>query len=188
VCIYRPSFPLPPFPLRPLFSIYFSLFLCYSLSFFYLSIFVAPFPLLFFIPRFFLLLPSTFLSSVVALLLSFPNLFSYSFISFARHVFYPAFSSTQLYIIVLVATVDSLGIPLRILVTACMRMRNLGKGQSVAFCIPAEIQTKILAISGKNDATTIDVSDVLVWSIHETYVNLQRSMPLWAAQGTRFLR
>jgi hypothetical protein len=67
-------------------------------------------------------------------------------------------------------------------------MRKLGKGQSVVFCIPTEIQTKIMAVTGNNNCLEIDVSDVLVWSIHETYSDLRRSMPLWAAQGTRFLR
>jgi hypothetical protein len=33
----------------------------------------------------------------------------------------------------------------------------------------------------------IDVSDVLSWAISETYIDMQRSMPLWTAQGVRFV-
>ncbi|OIW23551.1 hypothetical protein CONLIGDRAFT_693443 [Coniochaeta ligniaria NRRL 30616] len=74
------------------------------------------------------------------------------------------------------------------LVQACMRMRKLGKGQSVAFCVPEEIRMKILGVAGKSESAEIDVSDVLIWSINETYADLRRSMPLWAAQGMRFER
>lgn len=69
-----------------------------------------------------------------------------------------------------------------------MRLRKLGKGQSVVFCIPGEIQTRIRSIVEKQDADAIDVSDVLVWAIHETYADLRKSMPLWATQGARFER
>jgi hypothetical protein len=47
------------------------------------------------------------------------------------------------------------------LVQACMRMRKLGKGQSVVFCIPEEIQVKILGCTAKLQASDIAVSDVL---------------------------
>jgi hypothetical protein len=72
------------------------------------------------------------------------------------------------------------------LVQACMRMRKLGKGQSVVFCIPKEIQAKILACTSARYAAKIGVSDVLVWAISETWADLRRSMPIWAAQGRRF--
>lgn len=71
---------------------------------------------------------------------------------------------------------------------ACMRMRKLGKGQSVVFCVPEEIKVKILARTFKPDDASIDVSDVLSWAISETFVDIRRSMPLWAAQGQRFER
>ncbi|KAL4786748.1 hypothetical protein BJX76DRAFT_365241 [Aspergillus varians] len=74
------------------------------------------------------------------------------------------------------------------LVQACMRMRKLGKGQSVVFCIPQEIKAKILAIIGKSDEYDIEVSDVLRWAISETWAEMQRSIPLWAVQGERFER
>ncbi|KAL4963332.1 uncharacterized protein BDV14DRAFT_201959 [Aspergillus stella-maris] len=74
------------------------------------------------------------------------------------------------------------------LVQACMRMRKLGKGQSVVFCIPTEIKNKILSIVGKSDARDIKVLDVLRWAVSETWIEMQRSIPLWAVQGQRFER
>ena len=67
---------------------------------------------------------------------------------------------------------------------ACMRMRKLGKGQSVLFCVPPEIQTRILA--QKSEAGGINVLDVLNWAITETWTDMRRSMTLWAVQGQRF--
>jgi hypothetical protein len=72
------------------------------------------------------------------------------------------------------------------LVQACMRMRKLGKGQSVVFCIPGEIQTKIRERIGMSKTSEIGVSDVLAWAISETWTDMRRSMPLWATQGHRF--
>jgi len=76
------------------------------------------------------------------------------------------------------------------LVQACMRMRKLGKGQTVVFCISPEIQTKIneLKTSAPDSTPEITVKDVLVWSISETEIEARRSMPLWAVQGERFVR
>lgn len=76
-------------------------------------------------------------------------------------------------------------------------MRKLGEGQSVVFCIPHEVEQKILELEahGSGDdsssiagATSIGVLEVLLWSIHETIIDLQKSMPLWATQGQRFDR
>jgi hypothetical protein len=72
--------------------------------------------------------------------------------------------------------------------TACMRMRKLGKGQSVVFCVPQEIRLKILSIIGKPSGYNINVSDVLCWAVSETWVDMQRSVPLWAIQGEYFER
>ncbi|RDW87962.1 hypothetical protein BP5796_03656 [Coleophoma crateriformis] len=73
------------------------------------------------------------------------------------------------------------------LVQACMRMRKLGKGQSLVFCIPDEIRNKILQLKEIVDRSLIEVSDVLSWCISETFVDHRRSMPLWAMQGHRFI-
>ncbi|KAL7928418.1 hypothetical protein V8C35DRAFT_332985 [Trichoderma chlorosporum] len=72
------------------------------------------------------------------------------------------------------------------LVQACMRLRKLGKGQSVVFCISEEIQAKILQLSKRDGGRSIQVADVLAWAIHETFVDLHRSIPMWAIQGQRF--
>ncbi|KAL1893975.1 hypothetical protein Sste5346_006116 [Sporothrix stenoceras] len=70
------------------------------------------------------------------------------------------------------------------LVQACMRMRQLGQGQSVVFLCQPEIQEKIQSL--RPDVTTPTVSEVLSWAIHETQQELFRYMPLWALHGRRF--
>ncbi|KAJ5527298.1 hypothetical protein N7513_011457 [Penicillium frequentans] len=67
-------------------------------------------------------------------------------------------------------------------------MRKLGKGQSVVFCLPKEVESSILALRGKDANAGIDVSDVLLWAVSETWSDIRRSVPLWAVQGTRFER
>ncbi|TQN70504.1 hypothetical protein CSHISOI_04936, partial [Colletotrichum shisoi] len=74
------------------------------------------------------------------------------------------------------------------LVQACMRMRKLGKGQSVVFCVPDEIQQKITARSQDSGDTAITVAHILEWSISETFADLQRGIWLWANQGRRYQR
>ncbi|KAI1372209.1 hypothetical protein F4677DRAFT_273265 [Hypoxylon crocopeplum] len=74
------------------------------------------------------------------------------------------------------------------LVQACMRMRMLGKGQSVVFCVPEEIQRKIRAREsgdGSPSHEEISVLDILAWTIGETWRDVHRSMELWASQGRR---
>ncbi|KIN03188.1 hypothetical protein OIDMADRAFT_120170 [Oidiodendron maius Zn] len=73
------------------------------------------------------------------------------------------------------------------LVQACMRMRKLGEGQSIALCGSTEIQSKILDHSGKV-GITIEVSDVLKWCIANTCTYSRKSIPLWATQGLRYQR
>lgn len=94
-------------------------------------------------------------------------------------------------------------------IAACMRMRKLGKGQSVVFCIPQEIQTKIreevfphdkkplralrprarLPTPQEGPSTRqITVEDVLFWAMSETLRDIGNSVPLWAVQGRRFER
>ncbi|KLO83690.1 uncharacterized protein LW93_472 [Fusarium fujikuroi] len=75
------------------------------------------------------------------------------------------------------------------LVQACMRMRKLGKGQTVEFCIPWEIEHKIVQLKGESTPNrSISVSDVLCWAITETCLDLKRAMPLWITQGVRFFK
>ncbi|KAI6314686.1 hypothetical protein MCOR29_007289 [Pyricularia oryzae] len=73
------------------------------------------------------------------------------------------------------------------LVQACMRMRKLGKGQSVLFCVPPDIQSKVIQQRGDPEISTpIGVSDILNWSISETCADLERCVALWEIQGRRF--
>ncbi|KAI0416066.1 hypothetical protein F5X98DRAFT_388453 [Xylaria grammica] len=77
------------------------------------------------------------------------------------------------------------------LVQACMRMRLLGEGQSVIFCVPNEISSKILRRLPKIQSEgepTISVSDILAWTITETWNDAKRSALLWEAQGRRYER
>ncbi|KAK3116175.1 hypothetical protein LTR53_003724 [Teratosphaeriaceae sp. CCFEE 6253] len=74
------------------------------------------------------------------------------------------------------------------LTQACMRMRKLGKGQTVVFCVPAEIEAKILQRTSKPAGSRIEVSDIIHWTISETWADMRRCMPLWATQGERFVR
>ena len=69
-----------------------------------------------------------------------------------------------------------------------MRMRKLGRGQSVMFCGPIEIERKILQHCGKMNSDKIEIVDVLRWSIAETCSNMRKSIPLWAVQGLRCQR
>ncbi|KAF5986478.1 hypothetical protein FCOIX_1537 [Fusarium coicis] len=76
------------------------------------------------------------------------------------------------------------------LVQACMRMRKLGKGQSVEFCVPWEIEQKIIRSNpqGKASRREIAICDVLSWVITETCLDLRKAIPLWLNQGVRFSR
>lgn len=74
-----------------------------------------------------------------------------------------------------------------------MRMRKLGKGQSVVFCVPQDIQTKIREHESRGERRSsgdqlsdFDVQAVLSWAIGETVRDIKNGMPLWAVQGQRF--
>ncbi|KAL8366668.1 hypothetical protein RB595_010505 [Gaeumannomyces hyphopodioides] len=71
------------------------------------------------------------------------------------------------------------------LVQACMRMRELGHGQSVVFLVPVEIRQKITTLRGIPRNGNIEVADVLAWSISETWREVRQLTPLWAVQGLR---
>lgn len=64
-----------------------------------------------------------------------------------------------------------------------MRMRKLGHGQSILFCGPPEIHQKILQLSEKGSDDSVEVRDVLLWSISETCINARKLLPIWAKQG-----
>jgi hypothetical protein len=72
------------------------------------------------------------------------------------------------------------------LVQACMRMRKLGHGQSVVFCVPPDVLNKIQEKSSPRQEVT--TAEVIEWSIQETFIDNRRSMPLWKVQGERYIR
>lgn len=69
-----------------------------------------------------------------------------------------------------------------------MRMRELGRGQSVVFFAPAEIRHKIRALRGIPADRGIEVADVLAWSVSETWHQTRLAVPTWAVQGRRHQR
>lgn len=69
-----------------------------------------------------------------------------------------------------------------------MRMRKLGHGQSVIFCVPREIKVKIHARRQVQDNAPIDVAEVLSWAVSQTWAESERNTSLWAGQGRRFIR
>lgn len=73
---------------------------------------------------------------------------------------------------------------------ACMRMRKLGHGQSIIFCVPEEIEHKILKMKegSSQPSSSVTVPDILEWAISETMDDTTRCIPLWATQGLRFRR
>jgi len=71
------------------------------------------------------------------------------------------------------------------LVQGCMRMRQLGKGQSVMFFAPGEVDRRIRSLipSGMVSVDRIRVLDILRWAMHETCADVRHHLPYWAQQG-----
>lgn len=67
-----------------------------------------------------------------------------------------------------------------------MRLRKLGRGQSVTFIVPNDISIKIREITGKTTADAIQTIDVLHWSIQNTFQDQRRNIAGWAIQGKRY--
>ncbi|KAF2009126.1 hypothetical protein BU24DRAFT_321403, partial [Aaosphaeria arxii CBS 175.79] len=75
------------------------------------------------------------------------------------------------------------------LVQACMRMRKLGSGQSVSFFVTDEVRQSInRAVSQPPSNVAITKVDLLRWTILETWLETERCIPLFAANGIRHLR
>lgn len=66
-----------------------------------------------------------------------------------------------------------------------MRMRKLGRGQSVVFVASGEITKRILDCCGKTCARDITVTDLLLWTIRETLSEMKRCIPLCLTQRDR---
>lgn len=76
------------------------------------------------------------------------------------------------------------------LVQACVRMRKLGKGQSVVFFVPSDIEEEIRLLCHQEnlEPARLTVSDVLSWAITETCRDQRRIVPIWLNQGLRFTK
>jgi hypothetical protein len=70
-------------------------------------------------------------------------------------------------------------------IVGCMRMRQLGKGHSVMFFAPGEVDRRIRSLSpnGMASEDRIRVADVLRWAMYETCEDLRHHLPFWAQQG-----
>ncbi len=67
----------------------------------------------------------------------------------------------------------------------CMRMRQLGKGHSVMFFAPGEVDRHIRGRRPSEVASEdrIQVLDILRWAMHETCEDIRHHLPHWAIQG-----
>ncbi|KAF8439863.1 hypothetical protein L210DRAFT_3540646 [Boletus edulis BED1] len=67
------------------------------------------------------------------------------------------------------------------LAQGCMRMRKLGRGHSVMFFAPLEVDRRICHVDKTN---VINAMDILQWAIRETWEDIQQRAPHWAQQGS----
>ena len=66
-------------------------------------------------------------------------------------------------------------------------MRKLGKGQTLSFCVPQEIRTKVQTCTSTAIVRPLSIADIIQWTILETFADSRKCMPLWATQGKRHL-
>jgi hypothetical protein len=64
-------------------------------------------------------------------------------------------------------------------------MRQLGKGQSVMFFAPGEVDRRIRGLipRGQESKNGVRVIDILRWAMHETCWDIGHHLPHWAQQG-----
>jgi hypothetical protein len=72
--------------------------------------------------------------------------------------------------------------------TGCMRMRRLGQGHTLVFMASEEISSLIMKETGRKKCGDISTEDVILWSIKETWKQLQADLPAWFVQGRSFVR
>lgn len=68
---------------------------------------------------------------------------------------------------------------------ACMRMRNLGHGQTLTFYVSFDIESDIRQRLHLEAEEPITTASIIHWSIAQTTNGLTRLMPYWAKQGRR---
>ncbi|KAL9011241.1 MAG: hypothetical protein Q9173_003899 [Seirophora scorigena] len=71
------------------------------------------------------------------------------------------------------------------LVQACMRLRQLGHGQSLMFFAPPEVHQEIA-----NAASTADLNglDVIRWALEQSCLQIERNQPLRVTQGLHYFQ
>ncbi|KAF9473711.1 hypothetical protein BDN70DRAFT_362759 [Pholiota conissans] len=72
------------------------------------------------------------------------------------------------------------------LVQGCMRMRNLGHGQSIAFCAPPEVDRHIRRLENIDPCAAVQVADVLSWAMSNTCTDIRDHAPHWVQQGVYY--
>ncbi|KAM3558554.1 hypothetical protein ARSEF4850_004540 [Beauveria asiatica] len=71
------------------------------------------------------------------------------------------------------------------LAQACMRMRNLGNGQTLVFYVSFEIENSIRSLLHLSDEQPLTIDYIIQWSILQTQSSITRQIPHWAKQGRR---
>ncbi|KAG6887769.1 hypothetical protein C0992_010818 [Termitomyces sp. T32_za158] len=76
------------------------------------------------------------------------------------------------------------------LVQGCMRMRQLGRGQSVVFFAPREVDRSIRAceLYPLEPSVQVSTADILRWTMWQTCGHIRRYLPHWAQQGIEYNR
>ncbi|CAE7096245.1 unnamed protein product [Rhizoctonia solani] len=74
------------------------------------------------------------------------------------------------------------------LAQGCMRMRKLGRGQSVMFFAPSEIDDQIRRAMGAIGGQAVQTYDVLRWAMLSTCNELKHNVGMWVQQGQDYGR
>lgn len=72
--------------------------------------------------------------------------------------------------------------------TACMRMRKLGRGQSITFYVGYDIEKEMREMLSLSNPEKLGPQHVLFWSMRQAVNDQFRVMPLWARQGRSYMQ
>ncbi|KAL8827109.1 MAG: hypothetical protein Q9170_007144 [Blastenia crenularia] len=71
------------------------------------------------------------------------------------------------------------------LVQACMRLRQLGHGQSLMFVAPPEVHQEIAKNTPEMEPNGLHV---IKWALEQSCMQIERNQPLWITQGLNYYR
>ncbi|KAL8627825.1 hypothetical protein Q9189_006473 [Teloschistes chrysophthalmus] len=74
------------------------------------------------------------------------------------------------------------------LVQACMRLRQLGHGQSLMFIAPPEVHEDIIKITQPQQSANITGLHVIEWALKQSCLQIARNQPLRVMQGLSYYR